>query len=126
VGGLLGGCIREGAADFMTELVTGRNMNPHLQEWAEPRREELFQRLAKDRAANVDDYSKWLYDCRSAGDEPADLGYWMGSEICRRYYSQAQDKAMAIREVVTLSHMSEMVRKSKYAWLLAEKTPTGK
>ncbi len=121
VGGLLGGCVREGAADFMTELVTGSSINAHIKEWAEARREELFQRLAKDRAANADDYSKWMYNYSRVTDEPADLGYWIGAEICRSYYSQAQDKTKAIREIVTLTNIGEIVRNSKYAWLLAEK-----
>ena len=126
VGGLLGACIREGAADFMTELVSGSSINADLEGWAEPRRDELFQRLAKDRAANPDDHSKWMYNYSRAGNEPADLGYWVGAEICRSYYAQASDKPKAIREIVTLSHMGEIVRNSKYAWLLAEKPPAGK
>jgi hypothetical protein len=126
VGGLLGGCIREGAADFMTELVAGGSINAHVKEWAEPRRDELFRRLANDKAANLDDHTKWMYNYNTVSDEPADLGYWIGAEICRSYYSQAQDKAKAIREVVTLSHIGEIVRNSKYAWLLAEKPLSGK
>ena len=79
VGGLLGGCVREGAADFMTELVAGSSINAHVKEWAEPRREELFQRLAKDRAANKDDYSKWMYNYSRVTNEPADLGILIGA-----------------------------------------------
>jgi hypothetical protein len=125
VGGLLGGCIREGAADFMTELVAGSTINAHVNEWAAPRRDELFQRLARDRAANADEQSKWMYNYGTAGDEPADLGYWIGAEICRSYYEQARDKAQAVRDVVTLTNIGDIVRNSKYAWLL-EKKPSAR
>lgn len=121
VGGLLGGCVREGAADFMTELALGSSINAHVKQWAETRRDKLFQRLAKDRAANIDDYSQWMYNYSRVKDEPADLGYWIGAEICRSYYSQAQDKTKAIREIVTLRNITEIVRNSKYAWLLESK-----
>ena len=118
VPGLLGACVNEGAADFMTELVTGTSINAHVKEWAEPRREELFQRLARDMALKPSDSSKWLYNYGSAGDEPADLGYWIGAEICRSYYERSADKAKAIHDVVTLGNIEEMVRKGQYAWLL--------
>jgi Predicted Zn-dependent protease (DUF2268) len=118
VPGLLGACVNEGAADFMTELVTGASINEHVKEWAEPRREELFQRLARDLAEKPADSSKWLYNYGTAGDEPADLGYWIGAEICRSYYARSADKAQAVRDVVTLGNIEEMVRKSQYAWLL--------
>ncbi len=118
VGGLLGGCVREGAADFLTELVAGSSINAHLKEWAQPRSAELFQKLKKDRAAKADDTSNWLYNYDRVTDEPADLGYWIGAEICRSYYSQAVDKGKAIREIVTLAHIDQIVRNSKFAWLL--------
>jgi hypothetical protein len=118
VPGLLGACVNEGAADFMTELVAGTSINAHVKEWAEPRREELFQRLARDIAEKPADSSKWLYNYGSAGDEPADLGYWIGAEICRSYYARSTDKAKAVHDIVTLGNIEEMVRKSQYAWLL--------
>ena len=120
VGGLLGACVREGAADFMTELVTGSSINSRLQEWAGPRHDELFQRLAKDRAAKPDDYSQWMYNYSRVKEEPADLGYWIGNEICRSYYSKAEDKGKAVRAIVTLADIEGIIRGSKYAWLLTE------
>ena len=115
---MLADCVGEGAADFMTDLVSGSSINAHVKEWADPRKEELFQRLARDMAAKPDDTSKWMYNYGSSGDEPADLGYWIGAEICRSYYAQAKDKAQAVRNVVTLRNIEEIVSNSEYAWLL--------
>ena len=94
---MLARCIGEGAADFMTELVAASSINAYSKEWADARRDELFQRFARDMAAKPNDASKWLYNYATSGDEPADLGYWMGAEICRSYY-QAKDKVKAVRE----------------------------
>jgi len=115
---MLARCIGEGAADFMTELVTGSSINAYVKEWATPRREELFRRLQQDMAEKPADVSRWLYNYSSVTDEPADLGYWIGNEICRSYYTQSKDKAKAIAEVVTLRNLEEIVRNSQYSWLL--------
>jgi hypothetical protein len=115
---LLRECLGEGAADFMTELVASNSINAYAKEWAEPRREELFQRFARDLESTPNDTGKWLYNYTDVKDEPADLGYWIGAEICRSYYSQARDKTAAVREIVTQAHPETIVRGSAYAWLI--------
>jgi hypothetical protein len=115
---MLSQCIGEGAADFITELVANSSINAYSKEWADARCDELFQRFARDMAAKPTDASKWLYNYASSGDEPADLGYWIGAEICRSYYDQTKDKAKAVRDVVTLENIEGIVRGSKFAWLL--------
>jgi hypothetical protein len=115
---MLAKCVREGAADFMTELTTGSTINAWAKDWADARHDELFQRLARDMAAKPDDASHWVYNYSTAGDEPADLGYWIGAEICRSYYTKSTDKAQAIRDIVTLVDMEKILRNSAYAYLL--------
>ena len=115
---MLAQILNEGAADFMSDLVTGSSINSRLKEFAEPRREDLFRRFARDMAANPKDASHWIYNYGSAGDEPADLGYWIGNEICRSYYDKAGDKAKAIRNIVRQDDTEAIVRGSNFAWLL--------
>jgi hypothetical protein len=115
---LLRACLSEGAADFTTELVASSSINAYVKEWAEPRRDDLFQRFAHDLESNPKDTSKWMYNYANVKEEPADLGYWIGAEICRSYYSQAQDKPAALREIITQAHAETIVRGSRYAWLL--------
>jgi len=118
---MLARCIGEGAADFMTELVAGSTINAYAKEWADARRDELFQRLARDMAEKPKDTSKWLYNYGTSGEEPADLGYWIGAEISRSYYAKAKDRARAVRDIVRLENVEEIVRNSDYAWLLEPK-----
>jgi Predicted Zn-dependent protease (DUF2268) len=115
---LLAQCIGEGAADFMTELVAGSTINAYAKEWADARHDELFQRLARDIAANPNDSSHWIYNYDKSGDEPADLGYWIGAEICRSYYEKATDKSQAIADIVKLADTEKVVRGSAYSSLL--------
>jgi hypothetical protein len=115
---MLAQCVGEGAADFMTDLVANSSINAHTKEWADPRRDELFQRFASDMKATPKDASKWIYNYSRVTDEPADLGYWIGAEICHSYYERAADKAKAVRDVITLKNVQAIVEGSKYAWLL--------
>jgi hypothetical protein len=115
---LLDQSIEEGAADFMTELVAASSINAYAKEWAEARRDELFQRFAADLSARPNDTSQWLYNYRGGSEQPADLGYWIGAEICRSYYANAKDKREAIRNIVTLVNTESIVRNSRYASLL--------
>ena len=115
---LLRACLGEGAADFMTELVASSSINAYVKEWADPRKDELFQRFAHDLEVSPKDTGKWMYNYDSVKEEPADLGYWIGAEICRSYYSHAPDKIAAVREIVTQAHAEVIVRDSAYAWLL--------
>jgi len=120
---MLADCIGEGAADFMTELVAHSSINAYTKEWAESHRDELFRRFARDMAEKPDDASKWMYNYSSANDEPADLGYWIGNEICRSYYENVKDKREAIRNIVTQADVETIVRGSRYAWLLSQPVP---
>jgi hypothetical protein len=118
---LLANCIGEGAADFMTELVANSSINAYQKEYANAHHDELFERFARDLASTPKDTGKWIYNYNSVKDEPADLGYWIGAEICRSYYARAADKAAAIRKIVTLVDIAGIVKDSQYAYLLDQK-----
>jgi Predicted Zn-dependent protease (DUF2268) len=114
----------EGAADYLTNLVAGRNINDYKLDWIEPRRDELFRQFAKDLTDAPDSVNRWLYNYNSeavSADTPADLGYWIGEEICRDYFNRAKDKQAAINNVASLSDPEAIIRGSAYAWILPQK-----
>ena|SRR5690349_6561706 len=102
-------------ADFVSRVVTGRTINDHLREWAEPRRDQLFAEFAQK--AHGKDNKGWLYDGESSKDRPADLGYWIGSEIVSDYYEQGKDKPAALREIIELRDPAKIWRATRYAEL---------
>jgi uncharacterized membrane protein len=113
-GTLLRHAVKEGAADFLTELVLGRATGTR-EAWAEPRRAELWREFQRDMHGK--DFSRWLYNGwnRAAmGDRPPDLGYYMGHEIARSYYERADDKAAAIREILTIRDFEGFLARSGY------------
>ncbi len=138
VPGLLVDLVREGAADFVTELVTRIDPNSHTDAWAKSRRADLFQDLARNLSVNEDleesgdpwhpagfglmgSPTRMVYSLPSAGDDPFTLGNWIGKQICASYYQRAADKSSAIASIVTLKDIAAIVRGSDYSWLLPPK-----
>ena len=51
-------------------------------------------------------FSNWLYNGLQKGDS-ADLGYYIGSKICKSYYDNAKNKSQAIKDIIELNYSDE-------------------
>lgn len=100
----------EGGADFVAELVTGRNINEHVHAWADPREAALWEEFRA--AMDGYDYTSWFGSSRP--DRPADVGYWMGYRIARAYYLHASDKLRAIGDILHVSDADAFLAASGY------------
>lgn len=109
-GVLLAAAIKEGAADFIGELISGKNINQHVHDFANPREKALWLEF-KERM-DKKDYSGWLYS--PAKDRPNDLGYWMGYKITESYYHQAADKSKAVSEILHIKNFNLFLEQSGY------------
>jgi len=103
----------EGMADFICEEVTGKNPSQRQQDYAKTRRMEIWEDFKKEmylaRAYN------WIANGdKETKDKPADLGYYVGYEICKSYYEEAADKKAAIREMLTIQDHKAFLESSKY------------
>ena len=60
----------------------------------------------------------WLYNGNNAPNGNADLGYYIGYEICKSYYRNSENKELALKEIIELDYTKENVlnflKKSKY------------
>lgn len=110
---LLFQCLREGGADFLAEMISGKHINGHVHEYARPRERELWEEFRQ--RLDDEDFSGWLYGGDQEEGRPADLGYWMGYEIVKAYYEQASDKAQAISDILTFEDSHEFLERSGYA-----------
>ncbi len=109
---LLAMSIQEGSADFIAELISGRHINERAHAYALPREPELwaeFQLVMHERQA-----AGWLYGGQPEG-RPADLGYFFGYRIAQAYYALADDKAVALREILTTTDFPGLLTASGYA-----------
>lgn len=113
---LLGLSIREGACDFITELVTGKLMQNNYLQYGRSHEASLKQSFREDMFGDA--YSRWLYNGGNA-ETIADLGYFMGYAICKAYYKNARSKKNAIRQIIELDYSSDslvedFLKRSKY------------
>lgn len=107
---LLEACLREGSADFVSELISGKHINNHIHEFADPREKELWLEFKEVMYGNKKD--GWLYS--QAPGRPNDLGYWIGYKIAKAYYDQAPDKKRAIKEIIRMRNGRKFLEDSGY------------
>jgi hypothetical protein len=99
---LLGGCLQEGSADFITGLVIGRPMNTSYIVYGRAHEAELKKEFLRD-MFSMAAFSRWLYNGSNA-KVMADLGYFMGYAICGAYYQHAANKQAAISDIIQLDY----------------------
>jgi hypothetical protein len=112
---LLAQSVIEGSADYLSELITSKTINGHLEAYAAPREAELWREF--EAAMNGNDVSRWLYNGGTLTDSatrPADLGYWIGARITRAYYDRATDKRTAVRDILTIRDFTDFLARSGY------------
>jgi len=102
---LLGQAVFEGVADFMAEKATGRLPSLPYIAYGPANDAAIKSAFAKDMAAN--DYSGWLYNGANNAFGVADLGYYVGYAITRRYYDRAADKSAAIKTMMELDYADQ-------------------
>lgn len=101
----------EGAAEFVTELLTGSVAYRHLAN-AMNGREEAFERAFLDDIDKPAVGSRWVFNSGAETDEPSDLGYRIGYRIAKSHYQNADDKGAAIREIIGISDAHEFLAES--------------
>lgn len=107
---LLSACLREGSADFIAELISGKHINQHVHDFANPVERKLWEEF-KIRM-NEKDFTGWLYS--PSPGRPNDLGYWMGYKIAKAYYDKMPDKAKAVADIISLKDAKKFLEASGY------------
>lgn len=115
---LLHGAILEGMADFMAELTTGQNPNARLQAYGRTHENEIWADFAKEMKG--ENWRNWIANAtQETAEKPADLGYFVGYQLCRSYYEEMADKKQAVRDILNISDYPAFLAKSRYAEKLA-------
>lgn len=109
-GSLLQACLKEGSADFIAELISGKHINGHVHDFANPKEKELWLEFKSKMLKK--NYNGWLYS--STEGRPNDLGYWMGYKITKAYYDRATDKQQAIQDILTIKNEEKFLTASGY------------
>ena len=101
---LLGQALREGACDFITELVMGKPLQNNYIVYGREHEADLKEQFKKEMFTSFS--SNWLYN-GSRAKTVADLGYFMGYSICKSYYNNATDKKKAVKEIIELKYSDD-------------------
>ncbi|MBN8675176.1 MAG: hypothetical protein J0L56_13655 [Chitinophagales bacterium] len=112
---LLGRSINEGAADFISQLVLGYNLNKKIHDYGNIHEKELWEKFS--RQMHKEDVSEWLYNGFDAKrGYPQDLGYYIGYKICEAYYQKAADKKQAVKDILEIQDFKKFLEKSGYPY----------
>lgn len=105
--------IIEGMADFMCELITGKNPSERQHIFAKTRKKQIWEDFKKEMYLNRS--YNWIANSdQESAEKPADLGYYVGYEICKAYYDKATDKKQAIKDIFTIQDYKAFLEKSGY------------
>lgn len=103
---LLSMCLYEGVAEFISCKVTGKKSASPAIEFGKNNRELVVKKFVEDLFTMSNDYN-WLWGENHNELKVRDLGYYIGYEICERYYNLSKDKKKAIKELIELDYTNE-------------------
>ncbi|KAB1228702.1 Ig-like domain-containing protein [Chryseobacterium viscerum] len=108
--------IKEGACDLIAELVMNTTLERKYLSYGKAHSAEVKDLFKKEMFTG--NFRNWLYNGRQKG-ESADLGYYVGYEICKLYYQNAKDKKQAVKDIIELNYdddkaVEDFLLKSKF------------
>jgi uncharacterized protein YjaZ len=106
--------MNEGAADFISEVITGHNIDEDAKAYGDSHEEDLWHAFQADIQSN--DLKPWLYNSAATNRVgPPDLGYYEGYKICQSFYELLTDKAAALRAIIAMRDPAHLIEQSGYA-----------
>jgi hypothetical protein len=103
--------LMEGAAEFVTELISGKVAYAHLPPLLAGREAEIENAFLRDKAKR--DLSDWLGN--GTPEQPGDFGYWVGYRIAKAHYTHATDKRQALREILEMRDAEALLAASGWS-----------
>lgn len=105
-------CLREGAANFIGELISGNTNYNEVNQYGDAHEASLWSEFKSTLCA--ENATNWLYNGNHSKDRPADLGYYIGYKICQAYYHNTLDKQQAIKDIIEIKDPLLFLQKSGY------------
>jgi hypothetical protein len=109
---LLAKSIREGMAVYVTERVTRRPDPAAPHEYGLLHEEELWQEFRK--VMEGTDASDWLSNGANSVGRPADLGYFIGCQICRAFVEKQGRSGETMRRLMEVEAYEEILEVGGY------------
>jgi len=103
---LLSMCLYEGVAEFISCKVTNTKSDAPAIEFGKANKKIVVDKFITDLFVMPNNYN-WLWGENRNELKERDLGYYIGYEICERYYNLSKDKTKAIKELIELDYTNE-------------------
>ena len=103
---LLSMCLYEGVAEFISCKVTNTKSDAPAIEFGKANQKIVVDKFVTDLFVMPNNYN-WLWGENRNELKMRDLGYYIGYEICERYYNLSKDKTKAIKELIELDYTNE-------------------
>lgn len=111
-GNMLGLCLREGGAEFITSLVLGDITQSKALDYLDANEVSLKDKYLED--LETQNKKFWLWDSIDQKSYPKLMGYAMGYKICNHYYETATDKRLAIEQILKMEDPDAFLKSSGY------------
>ncbi len=103
---LISMCLYEGVAEFISCKVTNKKSDAPAIEFGKANQKIILDKFVADLFIMTNNYN-WLWGENLNELKVRDLGYYIGYEICERYYNLSKDKTKAIKELIELDYTNE-------------------
>lgn len=103
---LLSMCLYEGVAEFVSCKATNKQSASPAIEYGKAHRQKVVDLFVQDLFTMNNNYN-WLWGENKNEFKVRDLGYYIGYEICERYYHLSVDKSKAIKTLIELDYTNE-------------------
>ena len=103
---LLSMCLYEGVAEFISCKVTGTPSDAPAIEFGKANQKAIIDKFVSDLFIMSNNYN-WMWGENRNELKVRDLGYYVGYEICERYYNLSANKEKAIKELIELDYTNE-------------------
>jgi len=111
---LMGMCLREGGAEFVTSLVLGDITQTGSLEFIEKDEVVMKSKFLQDLETDAQNREYWLWAWAGQKEYPKLLGYAMGYKINKAYYEQPADKDAALQDILRMEDAAAFVTASGY------------
>jgi hypothetical protein len=98
--------VAEGVAEFISTLISEKPISPTVKFGKQNQKRVLDRYMIE--IFRDEDIGNWLYSKNQNELEINDLGYYIGYEICERYYNKSTDKKKAIKDLIELDYDSDV------------------
>jgi hypothetical protein len=110
---LLARAIKEGVADFIAELVSGRHINAAAHAYGMEHERELWRRFRREMHGTAT--GEWFFATPQDPAMPRDLGYFIGYRIARARFLREADAAAGIAALLRIADYEAFLSDSGYA-----------